>query len=75
MTEERCKGCGRKVIFIVDDKGKTQILDAVAPTWRISDDCAGTRYCHRAAAYVSHFSICPKASEFSKKRKGGSYEQ
>ena len=84
MTEERCKGCGRKVYFAVDMEGKNQILDAVAPVYmHIAEDAPnalGTPsrkpmlVSRVKNSYVSHFSTCKFASEFSKKGKGGSRE-
>lgn len=70
MTPEPafCRGCGRKVFFVKDADGKTQILDAVAPVWSIQGqpEPMATR---EIGSYVSHFSTCPKASEFSRRKK------
>lgn len=75
MTEERCKGCGRKVYFAVDMEGKNQILDAVAPVYMHIGQTDNPMMVSRVKmSYVSHFSTCKYASEFSKKGKGGSRE-
>ena len=51
---------------MTDEKNKIQVLDAVAPVWRRTT--AG--HCVRnKESFVSHFATCPKASEFSKKKK------
>jgi len=70
MTERPCKACGIPLIFAKDMEGKTQVLDKRAPCWILRDDADGNPVAIRAASsYVSHFSSCPKASEFSKKGK------
>lgn len=65
----RCRGCGRMVMFLKDEHGRTQILDVVAPVYAH----VGTTRCKRdTMAFVSHFATCPDANDFSKKRKAES---
>lgn len=70
MSEQAtCKGCGKKVIFVKDEDGKTQILDPQPPVYGYADLPNGP-WCYRLKfAAVSHFSTCPKANDFSKKGK------
>lgn len=73
----KCKSCGREVIFAVDKKGTTQILDTVAPVYRWSKlhgfpgtvvkiDCERAVNGSEMGYLVSHFSTCPNASSHSK---------
>ena len=69
MNTIRCKGCGKQVSFVKDrDSGKIQILDAVAPVYEIplEDESVCIR---RMGFFVSHFSTCAKANDFSKNKK------
>lgn len=78
---EKCKACGKKLIWAKDEQGTLHPLDAVAPVylmWYSSDDmCARAGTNGRLRAYVSHFATCPAATGFSKKRKksGGKRER
>jgi hypothetical protein len=57
--------------FVRGENGKLIPLDIVAPVFEVTKDLAGAEVAKRTAAnfYVSHFSTCPKADEFSKKKK------
>lgn len=66
MDTQRCRACGRKVIFAPDVHGVTQVLDAVAPTYRVYASGSGRLECVRDDAHVSHFATCPQASPFSR---------
>lgn len=71
MVPSKCKGCGRKVYFAVDENGTNQILDAVSPVYQLTDAAAPENHnkqqCVRSTtAYVSHFVTCPQRSMFSK---------
>lgn len=71
-----CKGCGREVLFMKDENGKTQILDAVAPTYVVvgPDRCERTGKDIPERVLVSHFATCRQADRFSaanKKPKAG----
>ncbi len=65
-----CKGCGKPVLFIKDVEGTTQILDPSAPVFHVDRDFTGRDTATRAANhYVSHFKTCPKADDFSGKKR------
>lgn len=67
MKGSICRSCGKKVAFMTDENGKTQILDLVAPVYTTTH--GGDRDCRRLKlAYVSHFATCPNASKHSKKK-------
>lgn len=75
MSESKCKGCGKKVIWAVDENGTKQILDAVAPVYQLSEsqnpENDPVQRCARAkTAYVSHFVTCPQRAMFGKGAKG-----
>lgn len=60
-----CRVCGRRVVFLKDQDGKTQVLDVVAPVYIVTEGGPGP--CARSrAAYVSHWATCPKADEVRK---------
>jgi hypothetical protein len=79
MSSE-CRGCGKQVFFAKDDFGKTQILDFRAPVYRIipvEEELSGKHCVREYKSYVSHFSTCSKANDFSssKKRMDGNAEE
>jgi hypothetical protein len=60
---------------VTDTAGKTQILDAVAPVWKIKiafePMMGGQIYIAERApqeTFVTHFATCSKANQFSKKK-------
>ena len=67
-----CRGCGRPIIWAENENGKKIPLDATAPVYQVTEekiDTENRRYAikvQRSGGYVSHFSTCPKASDFSK---------
>lgn len=75
----KCRGCGRDVVFVTTNDGKTVPLHPVPPVfhrvhdpdtgrafwWRDGSDGGGER-----TAFVSHFATCPKANDFSGSRRG-----
>ncbi len=68
----KCKGCGAEIIWARSENNKMVPLDAKAPVYvlTIREDCSqvGEARCQRAEkgrAFVSHFSTCSKANEFS----------
>lgn len=70
-----CRGCSKNVYFVKDQTGKFQVLDAVAPVWKVKtkhDPVNGfpSHEAERAAddTFVSHFSTCSKANLFSKSK-------
>lgn len=62
-----CRGCGRPVLFALDEKGTQQILDARAPVFLVDiyTPAEPNRVARCAAGYVSHFATCPAAEHFS----------
>ena len=67
MIETKCKGCGRKMLWGKTVEGKSIPLDASAPVYRL-DKVKGTVE-RSQEFFVSHFSTCPRASDFSGSRK------
>lgn len=65
MKESRCRTCGKKVSFVKDENGKTQILDLAAPVYTTANEGEACFRCDHA--YVSHFATCPQASAHSKR--------
>mgnify|MGYP001597955459 FL=1 len=66
-----CKGCGKEVLWAVDDNGTKHPLDTTPPTYVAIEDAQkkGVFRAVRSMAYVSHFATCPMASTFSKRSK------
>lgn len=65
-----CKGCGKPILWAIDDAGKKQPLDTTPPTWVvIGNEKDGTPKVRRSAGYVSHFATCPAANQFSGRNK------
>lgn len=71
MSQSHCKGCGAEILWAKNENDKMIPLDAKAPVYLIKDVKDGETRCLRVgrddlpACYVSHFSTCPKANEFS----------
>lgn len=77
-----CNGCGKKIIWGLTEEGKRIPMDPVPATYvchgQGEDPVNGQHYRVRRAnpnkekaigqAYVSHFTTCPKASDFSGNR-------
>jgi hypothetical protein len=57
----RCRACDARIIFLKTSAGKNMPVDA--DTVRADDQVFDS------ARHVSHFSKCPKASEFRKPRR------
>lgn len=67
LAQRACKDCGRPVYFVKDDKGTVQVLDESAPVYvQIRDADGGSQQVMKIEGFVSHFSTCPKANEFSR---------
>jgi hypothetical protein len=66
----KCRGasCKTEVLFALDNHGKRQILDTVAPVYRlVRRDPDGTAHVTRADGfYVTHFATCRDAGQFTK---------
>lgn len=63
----KCKGCGKEVIFAVDENGKTQVLDKSAPVYVENGvgHMRGPGVQRENRGYVTHFATCSKANDFS----------
>lgn len=70
MNQRPCKGCGKPIIFAKNETGKIVPLDARAPVYEIKKDFDGESVASLTQEnfYVSHFSICSKANDFSSSR-------
>lgn len=68
-----CDACGRPILWAQDDKGGSIPLDLSAPVYHLvaQDVHGGWRVCRDSTARVSHFSTCPRASDFSGLTIGG----
>lgn len=76
----QCKGCQKEVVFLKDENGKTQILDAKAPVYAVKEvtipvEQSGLvlhkkeKRCVRVKdAFVTHFATCSHADQFSKSK-------
>lgn len=68
-----CKGCGKRVIWAVmnTDEGDKKIpLDPFPPIYLLVGIEGGDPIVRReVSAMVNHFSVCPKANDFSSSRK------
>lgn len=62
-----CKGCGKAIIWAVDENGKTIPLDKSAPVYIETGvgHMRGIGVKRDKRGYVSHFATCSKANEFS----------
>ena len=74
MADSKCRGCGKKIIWAITAEGKNIPLEAVAPVFAVDeytlDDGVVVNLARRAErTFVSHFSVCPKANEFSGRNK------
>ncbi len=73
-SKSTCRSCGKKVLFIKDEKGTTQVLDLVAPVFNLpalqeGEDPGDWMLCKRSrSSFVTHFATCPKASSHSKRK-------
>lgn len=64
-----CKACKTPLTFVMGPAGKIIPLDDRAPVYRVGQDMLGNPVAMRVEdAFVSHFSSCPHASEFSRKK-------
>lgn len=64
--EAACRGCGRPIIWAVTANAKKIPLDARAVVYRLHEGAVGAPQAIKATdVYVSHFSTCPKADQFS----------
>lgn len=72
LKQSKCKGCGKTIAFVQGEKGKWIPLDHAVPVFEVKQDLTGEPRAFRAEGiYVSHFSVCPKAEQFSASRRTG----
>jgi hypothetical protein len=67
-----CKGCGREIVWGEDAAGKKIPLDPRPPIYRVRNMGGELVQVERATVgmyLVTHFATCPKASQFSRKRR------
>lgn len=76
MKKSKCRGCGRDVVWAVDEAdGKRRCLDAVSPVYEVQDPEDPLAHevpptCRRhKGAFVLHFVTCPARDMFSSKSK------
>jgi hypothetical protein len=63
-----CRGCGRPIIFEKNESGRVVPLEKVATVYFIDQNGRLAKSPAPAGGYyISHFTTCPKASEFSRK--------
>lgn len=74
-SESKCRGCGRKILWVVTSSGVRHPLDAIAPVFQLQRRTLANgeefvEWARAADAYVSHFVTCPKREQFSKGHAG-----
>ena len=72
-----CKGCGKKMIWGTSQEGQSVPLDPSPPAYslmRFKDESGKWIYrcTQMGLVFVSHFSTCSKASDFSGNKKNES---
>jgi hypothetical protein len=71
-VERSCRACQTPLRFVKTEEGKIIPLDKRAPVYEVVADLTGQVVARRAySIYVSHFSTCPKANDFSASKKAG----
>jgi len=67
-----CKGCGKEIVWAIDENGYKIPLDPRAPVYmRLEKMDDGTIRVRRdESSCVTHFATCRKANEFSRKKCG-----
>jgi len=66
IREGACRGCGKTIKWATTKEGKWIPLDPQPPVFRMERDFDGTLIARLDRdAFVSHFSTCPKANQFS----------
>ena len=73
MKTSTCRGCGKEIIFGIEpETGRSIPLDPRPPVYRIRQVGANVEAIRERMALVSHFATCPKAAQFSKRRRTSS---
>ena len=69
MSEARCSGCGRVIMWTVTEKGKRSPVDPT-PEKRVvikpNPDDVTTPLSRVVSTFVSHWATCPEAERFRK---------
>jgi hypothetical protein len=67
----KCRGCGKKIVWGMDEGGKRIPLDPTPPVYaEIDRDADDNLIVKRDRnAMVSHFATCPQANRFSWSKK------
>lgn len=63
-----CRGCGKAIVFVTNNEGKSVPLDPVAPVYvRMRDGDGGALWARDTSGeiLVSHFATCSRANDFS----------
>ncbi len=60
-----CGGCGKVIVWIRTDDGKTVPCDPIPAVYRPIPSDHGTVWVRDRQAMVNHFSTCPNSSEYS----------
>ncbi len=69
--DSKCRGCGRRILWVVTSSGVRHPLDAVAPVFqlqrrKLANGDEFVEWARAPDAYVSHFVTCPKRDQFRK---------
>ena len=66
-----CRGCGKPILWATTREGKKIPLDPKAPVYYVIGDGHDTPFAEKTTGgyFVSHFSTCPKANDFSGSKK------
>lgn len=67
LYSRNCKLCGRPLGFVKTAKGQTIPLDLLSPVYVIIEINGRKEAVQRDDAFVTHFSTCKDANQFSKK--------
>lgn len=60
-----CRGCGRTITFAIGPNDKSIPLE-IPNLYTIGPDGHAAKFVSESPLYVSHFTTCPKASDFSR---------
>jgi hypothetical protein len=66
LLQRPCRQCGCPLVFAEGPNGKAIPLDTRSPTYWVTKDGKAER---AEGVFVSHFTTCPKASDFSARKK------
>lgn len=69
LFQRECSKCGAPLLFLKTAEGKTIPLDLRAPVFGVAEYQGQKEAVRTTMHFVSHFSTCPYANEFSKSKK------